>query len=78
MGFIQNFTGEELYISDYESAEGFKKSDLARDVTHEIAEEDDEDKEIEEESELYKSLVTYLQESANTYGDQLLGFIICQ
>ena len=34
--------GEELYISDYESVEGFKKSG-ARDVTHEIV-EDDEDK----------------------------------
>ena len=57
--------GREIYIADYETMEGFKKSG-ARDITHEIVEDESYDSKYEN-TELFESLKKYLDEdSSNT------------
>ena len=54
--------GREIYIADYETIEGFKKSG-ARDVTHEVVEDETYDSKYEN-TELFESLKKYLDEDS--------------
>ena len=56
--------GREIYIADYETLEGFKKSG-ARDVTHEMVEDETYESKYEN-SELFESLKKYLDEDSKT------------
>ena len=64
--------GREIYMADYETMEGFKKSG-ARDVTSELLETDDEYKSKYENVELVESLKKYLDEDDKQ--ESVLGII---
>ena len=55
-----NNCGNELFLADYETSEGFKKSG-ARDITNEVIEEDEEKSSIEN-NELVETLKKHLKE----------------
>ena len=66
--------GKEIYIADYETIEGFKKSG-ARDVTHEIVEDESYESKYEN-VELFESLKKYLDEDSQTSEESLSIFNI--